>query len=69
VTRRTLLLSAVSLPEGTDDWQFVQKYNRFAKAANDWMETYRNGLFDLRGAKRLSKLWRDIEASGMWPKP
>ena len=47
---------------------FVDRMNRFMETLRTWAEAYNTGLFDVRGAKRLSKLWKDIEDSGNWPK-
>lgn len=45
----------------------MDRLNRFAAAYNAFASAYQQGTFDLRGAKLLSKLWRDIEQSGNWP--
>jgi len=42
--------------------QFIQEFNMFARA-------YNSGYYDVRGARRLSKLWRDVETCGFWPAP
>lgn len=43
------------------------RLNRFAEAYNAFCLTLKEGNFDLRGAKRLSKLWREVEAE-CWPR-
>jgi len=47
--------------------RLVGPMNEFAAAYNDFAAGMRNGIFDLRQAKRLSKLWRQVEQSGAWP--
>lgn len=43
------------------------RLNRFAEAYNTFAANLKEGNLDLRGAKRLSKLWREVEAE-CWPK-
>jgi len=45
----------------------LEPMNRFAAAYNDFTAGMQKGLFDARQAKRLSKLWREVEHSGNWP--
>lgn len=59
---------AVAAPGQVRD-DLVDRMNRFARAYNAFGEVYRGGVFDLRGARRLSSLWREVEQSGQWPKP
>lgn len=40
--------------------EFALEYNRFAAVLTQ-------GGFDVRSAKKLSRLWRDVEQSGEWP--
>lgn len=62
-----LLLAALLLPvRGQDDW-LLMRMNAFAGEYNDFAGKLREGQFDLRQAKKLSKLWRELERSGNWP--
>jgi hypothetical protein len=58
-------VSATSL--GGDD-EFTDRLNTFAVAYNAFVEQCHEGRFNIRDAKRLSKLWRRVEDSGVWPK-
>jgi hypothetical protein len=40
--------------------RFADEYNLFARQVN-------RGRFDVAQAKRLSRLWAEIERSGYWP--
>ncbi len=42
--------------------------NRFARAYNEFFSDVGRGIFDNKRARRLSKLWRDLENCGEWPK-
>jgi hypothetical protein len=48
---------------------FADRFNRFSAELRVWAQTYNAGKYDLRGARRLSRLWREIEQSGSWPEP
>lgn len=64
MNRRTLLLAVVLQPAD----ELLEPMNRFAALYNDFTAKLREGVFDARQAKRLSKLWRSIEGSGSWPR-
>lgn len=59
------MLAAVSI--GGND-PLVDRMNTFAKTYNEFAMVLRSGGFDVRLAKKLSREWRDVEASGEWPK-
>ncbi len=61
-----LTLLVVSATGGPFD-ALAAPMNAFAKAYNGFAAGMGNGIFDARQAKRLSKLWRDVEHSGDWP--
>jgi len=70
--RRLLLLTlllAMSAGAGGEPPldRLIGPMNEFAAAYNDFAAGMRNGLFDARQARRLSKLWHDVERSGAWP--
>jgi len=44
------------------------RINRFNTVMHDFTIQLHGGVFNCREAKLLSKLWRDIEDSGNWPK-
>jgi len=64
MTRRAVLL----MPAVAAFDPLLEPMNRFAKAYNEFAEGMRSGIFDQRQAKRLSKLWREVESSGDWPR-
>ena len=61
-----LLLAMVPSVGSCDDTltlrlnRFAEEYNRFARRVN-------HGEFDVAQARRLSKLWAEVERSGYWP--
>jgi hypothetical protein len=72
--RRLGLICALALAlagqtgyDHAQEQEFVGRFNRFVEEANHWARSYNQGLFDFQRAKRLSKLWREVEASGTWP--
>jgi len=62
------MLSALALPANApEDRAMVLAWNRFVREANEFGQKYRDGQLDLALMKRLSRDWRDVEASGSWP--
>lgn len=59
-----LTLLAVSASGGTGDALLV-RMNAFATAYNGFAAAMGQGIYDVRQARRLSKLWRDVERD--WP--
>lgn len=76
VTRRQVITMAVypaGLPmaHGVEDTPrdfMLQRLNRFNETMQDLVSQLRQHRFDLREARLLSKLWRDVEQSGEWPR-
>jgi hypothetical protein len=62
----TMIPAAVAKSASAVD-SLLSPMNEFAKAYNDFTEAMRHGIFDVRQARRLSKLWREVERSGSWP--
>jgi hypothetical protein len=46
----------------------VGRMNRFASTYRQFAEQHNRGVFDAALAKKLSREWRDVEASGEWPR-
>jgi len=68
VTRRLLAiwpLAAFYL--GSTGDPLVDRMNEFVVAYNDFAKGVQAGIFDQRQARRLSKLWRQVEKCGSWP--
>jgi hypothetical protein len=72
MARRRLILLPNLLATGISgsrfDWLAIT-LNKFANRYNTFIEKLRGGVFDLRDAKALSQLWREVERCGEWPKP
>ncbi|HEY6341176.1 MAG TPA: hypothetical protein VIY49_06760 [Bryobacteraceae bacterium] len=47
----------------------VERMNRFAETYRQFAERHNRGVFDAALAKKLSQEWRQVEASGEWPRP
>jgi hypothetical protein len=47
----------------------VKRMNRFAETYRKFAERHNRGVFDAALAKKLSQEWREVEASGEWPRP
>jgi hypothetical protein len=72
VTRRLALLALVAAPasESVTPHDFLaDRMNRFTSSLRDFCEKYNRHIFDAKEARLLSKLWRDVEDCGDWPKP
>jgi hypothetical protein len=41
--------------------------NNVACTWNDWAEALKQGRLDLDAMRKLSKIWRKLEACEMWP--
>jgi hypothetical protein len=54
--------------EGTPRDVSVDRLNRFNETMRDFTAQLRQHRFDVREARLLSKLWRDVEQSGEWPR-
>lgn len=67
--RRALVLFALArlMVRGQAD-PLHDRWNDFAKAANEFVISLHAGKFDYELARKLSKLWRAIEESGEWPR-
>lgn len=63
-----LLLGALIVQATSVQDLLTDRLNRFAHVYNAFIIECHNGIFDTRAAKRLSKMWRQIEDSGSWPK-
>ncbi len=49
--------------------QFVEKLNNFVEAWRRFSVSYNErGAFDLKAAKALSKMFHELESSGVWPR-
>jgi hypothetical protein len=48
--------------------RLVERMNRFAATYAKFAERHNHGLFDAALAKKLSQEWREVEASGEWPR-
>jgi hypothetical protein len=46
---------------------FADRMNRFGRELVNFDGKLRQHVFDVKQAKLLSKLWRDVETSGEWP--
>ena len=46
----------------------VGRMNRFAGTYAKFAERHNHGVFDAALAKKLSQQWREVEASGEWPR-
>jgi hypothetical protein len=46
----------------------VKRMNRFAETYRQFAERHNRGVFDAALAKKLSQEWREVEASGEWPR-
>jgi hypothetical protein len=46
----------------------VARMNHFASTYRQFAEQHNRGVFDVALAKKLSQEWREVEASGEWPK-
>jgi hypothetical protein len=46
----------------------VRRMNRFAETYRQFAERHNRGVFDAALAKKLSQEWREVEASGEWPR-
>jgi hypothetical protein len=68
--RRTLLCLCVAVPlfaiPTTDI--FRDRLNRFNLEMKDFARKLNSHIYDRKQAALLSKLWRDVENSGDWPK-
>ena len=49
-------------------YELTGRLNRFAEHYNLFVEELNAGAFDVAEAKQLSKIWHQIERSGMWPR-
>jgi hypothetical protein len=69
--RRLLALAALmaAFPLIAEDDALVQQMNRFAATYRQFAEQHNRGVFDVALAKKLSQQWREVEASGEWPRP
>jgi hypothetical protein len=47
----------------------VARMNHFAATYRQFAEQHNRGVFDVALAKKLSQEWREVEASGEWPRP
>jgi hypothetical protein len=47
----------------------VGRMNRFAATYRQFVDRHNHGVFDVALAKKLSREWREVEASGEWPRP
>jgi hypothetical protein len=65
---RLILLVGLALPTCADELRLYECMERFSRNYNQFIATWQKGTFDFRQAKQLSKLWRDIEDSGYWPR-
>ena len=43
------------------------RLNRFGNAYNFFIAELQQGKLNIKAARHLSKLWRDVEQSGSWP--
>jgi hypothetical protein len=50
----------------TDDFM-LEALNKFNSEMQDFTAKLRGHVYSEKQAARLSKLWRDVEASGEWP--
>lgn len=69
--RRAILGLPAVLSTGISGSQFDPLaiiLNRFANRYNQFIQELRGGKLSLRDCKALSKLWREVENSGNWPK-
>lgn len=66
--RRALLAMLPVALLAADDAGLVRRMNRFAAAYRKFVEAHERGLFDVRLARELSRLWREVETSGYWPR-
>lgn len=48
--------------------RLIERWNRFAKTSRGFADEYNRGIFDVNAARKMSKQWREIEASGEWPR-
>jgi hypothetical protein len=46
----------------------VDRMNRFAATYRRFVDQHDHGVFDVALAKKLSREWREVEASGEWPR-
>ena len=63
-----LLLSGMESKSQPDERDLLAALSRFSLEYNKLAEHWNRGTFDVRTAKRLSRLWRDVETSGYWPR-
>lgn len=69
-SRRSLLALGASAPLAAvrADDIMLDRLNRFNTLMRDFTGKLRGQVFDAKEAALLSKLWRDVEQSGEWPR-
>jgi hypothetical protein len=70
MTRRAALALAIvaaPAPAVESGDLFADRMNRFGRELVNFDGKLRQHVFDVKQAKLLSKLWRDVETSGEWP--
>jgi len=72
MTRRLILLAGAAALRDSSRAQFqsdrlANAMNRFSEEYNAFAEKLSVGVFDAQQARRLSRLWREVENCGVWP--
>jgi hypothetical protein len=67
--RRAAVIVALLVPSlGGGEERLAPALNRFVAEYNAFAKDWNGGLFNLRRAERLSRLWGEVERSGYWPR-
>ncbi len=69
---KTLILASFLTSQTTSVAEYhwlSDRLNSFAQDYNDFVQKLQRNVLDYKQAKRLSKKWREVEKSGLWPEP
>lgn len=62
------LFAGMESESQTSEAELLQALDKFGNAYNRFALTWAKGKYDLAQARQLSKLWKDVETSGYWPR-
>jgi hypothetical protein len=65
LTRRALIAAAFQPPQHDE---LAVRLNEFAEAYNRYIAERKEGLLNIKQAKKLSALWHRVEACEGWPR-
>ena len=70
MTRLAFILGLLARPLAAVDARnyLAEELNAFTRDYYDFLNKLRADTFDVRQARRLSRLWRRVENCGEWPK-